>query len=392
VRVGKIIASLEWIKEKSRYDFKMRAYVKQTFHIDEACYIILKSGEYTDEIDSIIRKIEPLDWKKHGSYKDLKDALVKLFNIDWGKPAYPPFVRIFAPVFVRIEESKAEVQRLEVIIGAALEANLSRIKLWMFGEKEDGETAKPIKPITNFKRRNDSELMEPIVISVDEETRHVKLNLYYGDDLLEDFYVRIPKSVIRSLLETVPINEKLAATKIAKIGQAKQEIKARYEEARNEGNDTDTKGKALEDVITKILELVPGLEIAGTRVTGSEIQEVDIMVRNYNRTRVWADFESVFFVECKNWFKKNKPGAAIIRDFKGKLENRHLKTGIFVAPNGIAEDKGDNQVYGTNGQIDKYLSKGTKIVVLEHKDICAILDCKDVTEQVNERFMDLYKR
>jgi ribosome maturation factor RimP len=36
-------------------------------------------------------------------------------------------------------------------------------------------------------------------------------------------------------------------------------------------------------------------------------------------------------------------------------------------------------------------SKGTIIVVLEHRDICTILDCKDATEQVNERFMDLYK-
>jgi hypothetical protein len=392
VRLGKIIASLEWIKERSRYDFKMRAYMKQTFHIDEACYIILKSGDYTDEIDSIIRELEPLDWKEHGAYGHLKDALDKILNVEWGKPAYPPSVRIFAPIYIRIEESKAEVQRLEVTISAALEASLSKIKLWLFGEEENGKMAKPIKPITTFKRRNDSDLMEPIVIRLDDETRFVKLNLYYGNDLLEDFYVRIPKSVIRSLIETIPISEKLnlpVATKV-KIRQDKQEIKARYEVARDENNDANTKGRALEEVITKILELVPGLEIAGTRVT-SEIQEVDIMVRNFNKTRVWADFESVFFVECKNWFKEKRPGAAEIGDLKRKLENKHLKTGIFVAPNGIAEGQGDNRVYGTNGQIDKYFSKGTIIVVLEHRDICAILDCKDATEQVNERFMDLYK-
>jgi hypothetical protein len=391
VVIGKNIASLEWVQGMARYDFKMRAYVEQTFHINEACHIILKSGEYTDEIDSIVRKLEPLDWK-HGSYKDLKDALVELLNIDWGKPAYPPFVRIFAPVFVRIEESKAEVQKLEVVIGAALEANLSRIKLRIFGEKEHGKTAKPIEPITNFKRRNDSELMRPVVISVDEETRYVKLNLYYGDDLLEDFYVSIPKSVIRSLIETVPYNEKLATTKIkiAQISQAKQEIKAKYEEARDEDNDTDTKGKALEEVITRILKLVPGLEIADTRVTNG-IQEIDIVVRNFSKRRVWADFESVFFVECKNWFKKNRPGAAEIGDLKRKLENKHLKTGIFVAPNGITEGSGNEKVFGANGQLYTYLHAGYTIVVLKDEDIWDIINCTDVTEQVNKRFMDLYK-
>jgi hypothetical protein len=145
------------------------------------------------------------------------------------------------------------------------EANLSKIKLRIIGEKENGITAKPIKPITNFNRRNDSELMDPIVLQLDEETRFVKLNLYYGDDLLEDFYVRIPKHVVRSIFETVGVG-KGAAVAREKIRQDKQEIKAKYEEARNEDNDTDTKGKALEEAIRKILELVPDLEIIGSRV------------------------------------------------------------------------------------------------------------------------------
>jgi hypothetical protein len=107
--------------------------------------------------------------------------------------------------------------------------------------------------------------MDPIVLQLDEETRFVKLNLYYGDDLLEDFYVRIPKHVVRSIFETVGVG-KGAAVAREKIRQDKQEIKAKYEEARNEDNDTDTKGKALEEAIRKILELVPDLEIIGSRV------------------------------------------------------------------------------------------------------------------------------
>jgi hypothetical protein len=124
----------------------------------------------------------------------------------------------------------------------------------------------------------------------------------------------------------------------------------------------------------------------------SDVQEVDVMMRNYKGNKVWADFDSIIFVECKNWFKDRRPGASILRDFKGKLDNKDLKTGIFVAPNGIAEgSRHDDKVYGADGQIDKFLQDGTKIVVLEDEDIWAIINCTDVTEQINKKFMELYK-
>lgn len=392
IKIGIIIASLEWIQSEPRYDFKTRAYVKQTFHIDEACHIVFKSGEYTDEIDRIVRQLEPLVGTKKRIYRDLDDALNSLFGIEFGKPAYFPFVRIFAPVYVKIEESKTEiinngVRRLEVKLSTALETNLSKMRLLIFGENENAKPTKLAEQITTFKRKDSSELMNLIVIDVDEETRYTKLNLDYGGDLLEDYYLTIPKQVVRGIIDTIEVTD---SAEVCKIGKIKQEIMAKYILARNENNDTDTKGKALEDVISKILELVPGLKVVDNRVV-NEIQEIDLIVRNHNRTNVWADFESVFFVECKNWFKDRRPGASTIRDFKGKMENKNLKTGIFVAPNGIAEGRGDDQVYGTNGQIDKYFHGGTKIIVLEHDDLMAILNCKDVTERINDKFMEFYR-
>jgi hypothetical protein len=92
IKIGTLKASLEWIQEKPRYDFKMTAYVKQAFHIDEACHIIFRSGEYTDEIDRIIRQLEPLVWAKDRTFRDLKDALNLLLDIEFGKPAYMPFI------------------------------------------------------------------------------------------------------------------------------------------------------------------------------------------------------------------------------------------------------------------------------------------------------------
>src|SRR5215213_6937364 len=109
--------------------------------------------------------------------------------------------------------------------------------------------------------------MDPIVITVDEETRYAKLNLYYGDDLLEDYYLGIHKQIVQAIFENVRISDAAAATKAKYL-----EAKDKYIEAKNEDNDTNTKGKALEEVIRKLLELVPELEIADSRVDNG-IQE-----------------------------------------------------------------------------------------------------------------------
>lgn len=86
----------------------------------------------------------------------------------------------------------------------------------------------------------------------------------------------------------------------------------------------------------------------------------------------------------------NTRGADTIRNFKVKLDNKHLRTGIFVAPNGIAAATG---IFKSMARMVRLicLQVGTKIVVLEDEDIRAILNCTDITEQVNKRFLDLYK-
>ena len=71
-------------------------------------------------------------WEKH-AYRDLKDALKSLLDVEFGTPAFLPFVRIFAPIYVKIEESNTEIGKIEVVVSAAPEANLSKIKLLIFG-------------------------------------------------------------------------------------------------------------------------------------------------------------------------------------------------------------------------------------------------------------------
>lgn len=386
ITIGKTNASLEWIDDKLNYDLKTRASAKEEYQIDAACHVFFKTGRYNENLDRIIRRLHPLNLDGEEAYRDLKDVLSTLLGIEFGTPAFSPFISILAPIYVRIEESKAEIRKIEVLVSAAFEAELSKIGLIMFGEQENAEPSGLRESFRNFTRENDSEILNRIIVDLDDKTRYVKLNLYYNEDLLEDYYIRIPKLVVRHITESVGVT-KIPAEE--DIRRRKQEIENCYKRAKDENNSPEVKGKLLEDVIKEIIELVPGLRVVGSRVT-NEIQEIDIVVRNFNKTNVWADFESVFFVECKNWFKKKKPGADKIRDFKGKLENKNIKTGIFVAPNGISEGKGDSKIRGTNGQIDKYFHNGTKIVLLEDEDIYEILNCEEVTDKINEKFIELY--
>jgi hypothetical protein len=43
------------------------------------------------------------------------------------------------------------------------------------------------------------------------------------------------------------------------------------------------------------------------------------------------------------------------------------------------------------GQIKEFFGKGTKIIVLDDADICEILNCKSITEKVDDKFIELYK-
>jgi hypothetical protein len=98
-------------------------------------------------------------------------------------------LNVFAPIFVKIEETKTSIQRIEVSINASSQADLSKIRLTAFGEDEHAKHTKFREVFDDFRRKKSNEFLEPIEIAVSEDTRYIKLGLNYGKDLLEDNYV-----------------------------------------------------------------------------------------------------------------------------------------------------------------------------------------------------------
>lgn len=170
---------------------------------------------------------------------------------------------------------------------------------------------------------------------------------------------------------------------IKNLAQRKKDVSAKYNQAQV-SDDLNKKGELLESVVRNIIELVPELKVTGSDINNG-IEEIDLQVRNHNREHVWGDFEGMIFIECKNW---SKPvGREEIDSFKAKLLRSGIHAGIFVATHGIT-GKG---MEGAWGAIKMYLQEGFKIVVLDGKDIEEILNCKDVSTKVDEKFSKLYQ-
>jgi hypothetical protein len=172
------------------------------------------------------------------------------------------------------------------------------------------------------------------------------------------------------------------------VSAKKESIRRLFNLARNHpvNNQTEinAKGRLLEQVVSKIVSLVRDLHVVGTRIDDG-IQEIDIYVRNHNKKYVWADMEGMIFIECKNW--AGRVGSNEIALFGQKLNNKGLGSGIFVAMNGITGEDFD----GAKGQLRLLLQQGVKIIVIDGTDIEDILNCRDASAKIDEKYIDLYK-
>jgi len=202
---------------------------------------------------------------------------------------------------------------------------------------------------------------------------------------------KIPQRILikqlTGILKPTEIKEILAELpkKSAKAIPRKKEIEEKYKKAKN-ASDSNEKGKLLEQVMKDIFGSVPGLKIVGSRIDDG-IEEIDIQIRNYNHEHVWAEFDGMIFVECKNW--SSPIGPKEIDSFKAKLERNGIHSGILVATTGVTGQP--RKLEGSWGAIKMHLQKGYKIVVLEGRDLGDIFQCTDVSEKVDEKYVYLFK-
>jgi Restriction endonuclease len=256
------------------------------------------------------------------------------------------------------------------------EIDLQKLKINLFGNNDRGEPTSLRQQIIEFHRAEDREIVISPAVTPDEESTYAKLDLYYNKKLIDTRAVGIVTPVDSEITFQYDIYD---------ITKLKNEIKSLFEEAEKEQN-AFSRGIKFEQVIMKVVSLVPDLKVSDHNVN-DKIEEIDIQVRNHNRKYIWADFDDVFFIECK--YRSKRVEAKDIRDFIGKMEKNRRKVGILVSVSGVT---GTEEMKGARGEIKTtFMQRGTHVIILDKNDLEEIFQCRDISEIVDKRYTDVFK-
>lgn len=127
------------------------------------------------------------------------------------------------------------------------------------------------------------------------------------------------------------------------------------------GKSTDEKGRALEELMCKLFETIPGFKVAERVRTATE--EIDILILNDSADTRLRRESAILLAECKNWTSKCGKDEVVI--FREKIENRNRRCslGFLISWNGFADTVTKELLRGTR--------EGTLIVLLDGKQVRA---------------------
>jgi hypothetical protein len=284
--------------------------------------------------------------------------------------AYCPFVVLFAPIPISIASIEFSEKRIAIDLSCARHTDIQRLELVIFGSDERG-TGTFRERLTKFTRYRNTERVRISEIKPDDKSIYLTLRLSYKGELIEDRTIKRQEIVFGEIPK--------------EIQETKRKIYEKYMNAKHQSN-SNKKGVLFEQVVEEIVNLVPDLKVVESNINNG-IEEIDLMVRNHNRKRVWADFDGLFFIECKNW--SERVGSDDVGNFALKLQNNNINTGILIAIKGIT---GRGLTEGARGQIKTQLiKKNMKIIVLDGDDLEDIFRCRDVSDKIDEKYIELYK-
>jgi Restriction endonuclease len=136
--------------------------------------------------------------------------------------------------------------------------------------------------------------------------------------------------------------------------------------------DTSTaRGRALEDVIVYLFELIPGVTChARNELNASGDEEIDVAFWNDQHQDGLRQFDKLILVECKNW--STAVDSKELLTFQQKLEDRGRPQGILVAANGITGDP--NKPTAAHSALGRALMRKLEILVLTRYEIEQLTD------------------
>jgi hypothetical protein len=126
------------------------------------------------------------------------------------------------------------------------------------------------------------------------------------------------------------------------------------------------RGRALEDLIVYLFELLPGISVtARNELNAFGAEEIDVAFWNEGDPAGLRLFDHIILVECKNW--TNPVGYPELAIFLDKLQSRGRPLGILVAAAGITGYPGD--LTRAHSVLARALSQGREIIVVTRAEI-----------------------
>ncbi|MHB8103343.1 MAG: restriction endonuclease [Methanosarcina sp.] len=154
-------------------------------------------------------------------------------------------------------------------------------------------------------------------------------------------------------------------------------------------NSPSEKGNSLELLCKYFFESINGIEVVEHDIRmGSE--EIDLILWNAKLETVFNPWDEVILVECKNW--SSTVGAPLLDNFISKLRRRCLKTGIFIAANGVTGGfvKGDGNEIGAVGVIREALQEGIRVIVIKMEDLRDVKSVEDIKTLIKLRYCGIF--
>jgi hypothetical protein len=148
------------------------------------------------------------------------------------------------------------------------------------------------------------------------------------------------------------------------------------------------KGDSFEALCAYLFTNLSGVSIeARDAVMASE--EIDIVLWNAQTEEVLRPFDNTILIECKNW--SAPVGAPAFDSFISKVRRRTLKTGIFIAANGVSGDFLNGN--GGNGAIDiikSALGEGIRVIIINRADLESITSLDNLRILIKKRYCGLF--
>ena len=147
---------------------------------------------------------------------------------------------------------------------------------------------------------------------------------------------------------------------------------------------TTARGRRLQELVTFLIEPVPGVEISAENTWNiGRTEEKDLWLEHAREAAGMPSDDGQIPVECKN--EKDKTGPADIAWFGEKIRNSGGRDGLLIT---VAELIGDFQG-GGHEEIRNQLKKGARIVVVTIDDVCGLRDGAAFMALLRARFAEL---